>query len=38
MKDLKEVHVGHFVLTFRFNRQEDIVYFDDFDHHDKIYR
>jgi len=37
MKDSKRVHIGHFVLVFRFDKQKDTIYFDDFDHHDKIY-
>ena len=37
MKDSKRVHIGHFVLVFRFNKQADIIYFEDFDHHDKIF-
>jgi mRNA-degrading endonuclease RelE of RelBE toxin-antitoxin system len=38
MKESKRAHIGHFVLVFRFDRQKDIVYFEDFDHHDKMYR
>ena len=37
MKDEKRVQIGHFVLVFKYDKREDIVYFDDFDHHDKIY-
>jgi len=37
MKDSKEAHVGQFVLVFRCNKQTDTIYFDDFDHHDKIF-
>jgi len=37
LKELKRVHIGHFVLVFRFNRQTNTLYFEDFDHHDKIY-
>lgn len=37
MKDCKRVHIGHFVLVFRFDKNNDIIIFDDFDHHDKIY-
>lgn len=37
MKDYKRVHVGHFVLVFRFDKKEGCVYFSDFEHHDKIY-
>ncbi|MFH1210123.1 MAG: hypothetical protein V1663_05030 [archaeon] len=35
MKDSKRVHIGPFVLVFRYVGNK--VYFDDFDHHDKIY-
>ena len=37
MKDCKRAHIGHFVLVFRFNKQIDTIYFEDFDHHDRIY-
>ena len=36
MKGFKRVHVGHFVLTFHYS--EDCIYFEDFDHHDYIYK
>lgn len=36
-KDRKRVHVGHFVLVFKFAREENKIIFLDFDHHDKIY-
>ncbi|MEK6935357.1 MAG: addiction module toxin RelE [Nanoarchaeota archaeon] len=32
MKDKKRVHVGHFVLVFKLNKQENLIEFDDFDH------
>lgn len=38
MKDCKRVHIGHFVLIFRYNKNSDIVAFDDFDHHDRVYK
>ncbi|MFH1399799.1 MAG: addiction module toxin RelE [Candidatus Woesearchaeota archaeon] len=38
MKDSKRVHIGHFVLVFSYNRSEDFISFEDYDHHDKIYR
>lgn len=38
MKDSKRVHLGHFVLVFQFDRKTNTVFFDDFDHHDKIYK
>lgn len=38
LKDSKRVHVGHFVLVFRYNKINNFVIFYDFDHHDKIYR
>jgi mRNA-degrading endonuclease RelE of RelBE toxin-antitoxin system len=34
----KRVHVGHFVLVFQYDKGRDLVKFDDFDHHDNIYR
>lgn len=37
MKDSKRVHIGHFVLIFQFDKTYQIINFDDFDHHDKIY-
>jgi YafQ family addiction module toxin component len=38
MNDKKRVHIGHFVLTFKFNKNENLIEFDDFDHHDNIYK
>lgn len=38
MKEYKRAHVGHFVLIFKFDKASNIVYFTDFDHHDKIYK
>jgi len=37
MKDKKRVHIGHFVLVFKFIQQENKIVFIDFDHHDNIY-
>jgi len=38
MKDSKRAHIGHFVLVFQYDKSRDEVNFDDFDHHDNIYR
>tara|TARA_Y100000310_G_C20444384_1_gene697629 strand:+ start:56 stop:322 length:267 start_codon:yes stop_codon:yes gene_type:complete len=39
MKGLNRVHVAdHFVLVFRIDHVEEVVYFEDFGHHDKIYK
>ncbi len=38
MKDSKRVHVGHFVLIFSYDKLKDFISFEDYDHHDKIYR
>ena len=38
IKDSKRAHVGHFVLVFQYNKSDDEINFDDFDHHDNIYR
>jgi len=37
MKDCKRVHVGHFVLVFKYDKSKNFIYFEDFDHHDNIY-
>lgn len=37
MSDRKRVQVGHFVLVFKFIKQENRIIFVDFDHHDNIY-
>lgn len=29
---------AHFVLVFKYEKNEDVIYFYDFDHHDKIYK
>ena len=36
LSHLKRVQIGSFVLTFRL--KGDIIIFEDFDHHDRIYR
>ena len=38
LKEYKRVHIGHFVLVFRYNKTENIISFDDLDHHDNIYK
>jgi YafQ family addiction module toxin component len=38
LKDYKRVQVGSFVLVFKYNEKENLIYFIDFDHHDKIYK
>jgi YafQ family addiction module toxin component len=37
LSEFKRVHVGHFVLVFKFDKINNIIFFSDFDHHDKIY-
>ena len=37
MKGISRVHIGHFVLTFRIDNIKKSVYFEDYDHHDKVY-
>jgi len=37
MSDRKRVQIGHFVLVFRYVKEEDKIMFIDFDHHDRIY-
>lgn len=38
LKEYKRVQVGHFVLVFKYDKLNDLVFFDDFDHHDNIYK
>ena len=38
MKDSKRVHIGSFVLVFSYNKNKDFVSFEDYEHHDKIYK
>ncbi|MDP2907803.1 MAG: type II toxin-antitoxin system RelE/ParE family toxin [Nanoarchaeota archaeon] len=38
MKDFKRVHIGHFILVFSYDKSKDVVSFEDFSHHDEIYR
>ena len=38
MKNSKRAHIGHFVLVFQFDENDNRILFDDFDHHDNIYR
>jgi YafQ family addiction module toxin component len=38
MKDSKRVHIGHFVLIFQYDKTTDTIKFDDFNHHDLIYK
>jgi len=38
MNDSKRGHIGHFILIFQYKKEEDLILFDDFDHHDTIYK
>ena len=39
MQDSKRAHLGHFVLIFQYKEEEEgVILFDDFDHHDNIYK
>jgi YafQ family addiction module toxin component len=38
LKEFKRVQVGHFVLVFKFDKINDLIFFSDFDHHDNIYK
>ncbi len=37
LKEYKRVHIGHFVLIFKVNEDNNLVSFEDFQHHDFIY-
>jgi len=38
LKEYKRVHVGSFVLVFKYEKSSDLIFFSDFDHHDVIYK
>jgi len=38
LKKFKRVQIGSHVLTFKHYKEDDFVYFTDFDHHDNIYK
>ncbi len=38
MKGLKRIHIGHFVLIFLIDHEKKMILFEDFDHHDHIYK
>jgi len=38
MNNSKRVHIGHFVLIFQYKKEENLILFDDFNHHDNIYK
>jgi len=38
MKGINRVHLGHFVLVFVIDHKNKIVSFEDYDHHDNIYK
>lgn len=37
LKDFKRVQIGEKVLVFKFDKKNNMISFEDFDHHDKIY-
>jgi len=39
LQNFKRVHINsHFVLVFKYEKNNDAIYFYDFDHHDNIYK
>ena len=38
MKDRKRVHLGPFVLVFKFLKESNTISFVDFAHHDEVYK
>ena len=38
MKGINRVQLGHFVLVFVVDHKNKVVSFEDYDHHDKIYK
>ena len=37
-QEYKRVHIGPFVLLFKVYKEQNLILFDDFDHHDNIYK
>ncbi len=38
LKQFKRIHIDrHFVLTFRVDKENNFILFEDFDHHDNVY-
>lgn len=37
LQHLKRVQIGEKVLVFKFDKTNQLIFFEDFDHHDKIY-
>lgn len=38
MKNINRIHLGHFVLVFTIDHIKKAVSFEDYNHHDKIYK
>ena len=38
MKSSKRIHIGHFVRVFEYDKSNDFISFEDYDHHDNIYQ
>ena len=38
IQHLKRVQIGEKVLVFKYDKKPNLISFEDFDHHDKIYR
>lgn len=38
LTEFKRVHIGHFVLVFKYDKNSNLISFEHFDHHDTIYR
>ena len=38
LKEFKRVHIGHFVLMFKLDKNKNLISFEDFHHHHNIYK
>ena len=38
MKEFKRVHIGSFVLVFSYDKKKNFISFEDFKHHDDVYK
>ena len=37
-KDSKRLHIGHFVLIFKYDKKSKTIIFDNIKHHDQVYK
>jgi len=38
LKKYKRAHISHFVLIFKYDKEKNLILFEDFNHHDIVYK